>query len=540
MKPEELGAYYESILDKEVRKEGGVYYTPQYIVDYIIKHTVGKLLEGKTSEEAARINIVDPACGAGVFLLGAYQYLLDWHGKHFGKLTLTKRRKILTDNIFGVDIDPLAVDITKYCLSMKCTKGKDVTLDINGNVCCGNALEDEVWNTEFADILKKDKFDLVIGNPPYGAALSDIERQYLKQKYDIGTTDTAALFLMQARKLLHSDGKVGMIIPKAFTYASNWRRVRERLLPDIANVADCGKVWGAVKLEMCICILQQNNSQKTFIYAKRNKENIIEKLGTGRREHCTEFDLILTGLTKQEVEIGLKIKRCGKTLNDFVENRRGAMLQSNVSNRGNLSVLAGKQISRYYMETERVKGKIFTKYVADEKAWIVPNSILVQNIVAHIVHPSPHIMVMACLSSELEEPENFVLLDTINQLAMKGKYEPKFILALLNSHLLSWYIYRFVYAHAIRTMHFDSTTTAKVPFPDIDSFTKESKSKHDKIVRLVNRRLELGHKVREVNEMISWNVFHRQIIAIDAEIDRLVYQLYGLTAEEIAIVEGDA
>ena len=72
MKPEELGKYYESILEKEVRKEGGIYYTPEYIVDYIVAHTVGKFLEDKTPKEAAKITIVDPACGGGVFLLGAY------------------------------------------------------------------------------------------------------------------------------------------------------------------------------------------------------------------------------------------------------------------------------------------------------------------------------------------------------------------------------------------------------------------------------------------------------------------------------------
>ena len=185
MKPEELGAYYESILDEEARKEDGVYYTPQYIVDYIVEHTVGKLLQGKTPEEAARIKVVDPACGAGIFLLGAYQYLLDWHEKHSGKLTLIKRRKILKDNIFGVDIDPIAIGITKYCLTMQCTNGKDFSIGLDGNICCGNALEDEVWHLEFTDILKKDKFDLVIGNPPYVdyRYLDPQSVQYFKARY---------------------------------------------------------------------------------------------------------------------------------------------------------------------------------------------------------------------------------------------------------------------------------------------------------------------------------------------------------------------
>jgi len=118
MRPEELGKYYESILDREVRREQGIYYTPPLIVDYMVENSLGALLKDKTPEEAAKIKIVDPACGAGVFLLGAYQFLLNWHKKHFGKLTLKQRYKILTDNIFGVDIDPLAVEITKYCESV--------------------------------------------------------------------------------------------------------------------------------------------------------------------------------------------------------------------------------------------------------------------------------------------------------------------------------------------------------------------------------------------------------------------------------------
>ena len=96
-----LGQVYERFLGKvievtgpndvsveekpEVRKAGGVYYTPDYIVDYIVENTVGKLLEGKTPEEVANLRILDPACGSGSFLVGAYQYLLDWHLDYYRK-----------------------------------------------------------------------------------------------------------------------------------------------------------------------------------------------------------------------------------------------------------------------------------------------------------------------------------------------------------------------------------------------------------------------------------------------------------------------
>jgi len=80
-----LGAYYESILEREVRKEKGIYFTPPLIVEYMVADSLGELLKDKTQGESAGIKIIDPACGGGVFLLGAYQFLLDWHEQRFGK-----------------------------------------------------------------------------------------------------------------------------------------------------------------------------------------------------------------------------------------------------------------------------------------------------------------------------------------------------------------------------------------------------------------------------------------------------------------------
>ena len=73
------------LLKPEVRKAGGVYYTPQYIVDYIVKNTVGKLIEGKTPKEISQIKIVDPACGSGSFLIGVYDCLLKYHNNYYNQ-----------------------------------------------------------------------------------------------------------------------------------------------------------------------------------------------------------------------------------------------------------------------------------------------------------------------------------------------------------------------------------------------------------------------------------------------------------------------
>src|SRR5690606_32887018 len=81
----------------EVRKAGGVYYTPTYIVDYIVEHTVGKLLEGRTPKQVTDLKILDPACGSGSFLIGAYQYLLDWHLAYYSEkapVTALRENKI--------------------------------------------------------------------------------------------------------------------------------------------------------------------------------------------------------------------------------------------------------------------------------------------------------------------------------------------------------------------------------------------------------------------------------------------------------------
>ena len=147
-----LGQVYEQFLGKvielnaggsvrveekpEVRKAGGVYYTPAYIVDYIVENTVGDLLWGKTPDEAAKLRILDPACGSGSFLTGAYQYLLDWHLDCYEKapdkyrnrirhtadgiiLTTAEKRRILTNNIYGVDLDQNAVEVSKLSLLLK-------------------------------------------------------------------------------------------------------------------------------------------------------------------------------------------------------------------------------------------------------------------------------------------------------------------------------------------------------------------------------------------------------------------------------------
>jgi type I restriction-modification system DNA methylase subunit len=154
----------------EVKKAGGVYYTPKFIVDYIVKNTVGKLIEGKTPKQIEKIKILDPACGSGSFLLGAYQYLIDYHLRYYREhpkdaqtlfldiyskvnpedlaLPLHEKARILRNNLFGVDIDAQAVEVTMMSLYLKALEGERGMLPrkqhllpaLGNNIKCGNSL----------------------------------------------------------------------------------------------------------------------------------------------------------------------------------------------------------------------------------------------------------------------------------------------------------------------------------------------------------------------------------------------------------------
>jgi type I restriction-modification system DNA methylase subunit len=183
---------------------------------------VGKLCEGKTPRQISSLRILDPACGSGSFLLGAYQYLLNYHRDWYQKddprkhpqeiyqgyggqwyLTTREKKRILLNNVYGVDIDPQAVEVTKLSLLLKVLEGENqdslerqiklfkerALPDLGSNIKCGNSLigpdfyqdkqmnlldSDEAyrinafdWEKEFREIMKHGGFDAVIGNPPY-------------------------------------------------------------------------------------------------------------------------------------------------------------------------------------------------------------------------------------------------------------------------------------------------------------------------------------------------------------------------------------
>ena len=177
------------------------------------------------------------------------------------------------------------------------------------------------------------------------------------------------------------------------------------------------------------------------------------------------------------------------------------------------------------------------KYIVNSKGLIKNNSILVQNIVAHIMNPTPHIKIIAMPSSILDNKDEYILLNTVNQLENISNLDTKFILAILNSKLISWYVYIFIFGLAIRTMHFDNPVTSRIPMPSVDLTKKSDKEVHDKLVKLVDNIIAINKKLVGESNPNTKEILERQVRALDGEIDRLVYGLYGLSDNEIRIIE---
>lgn len=219
----------------EVRKSGGVYYTPEYIVRYIVSGTIGKLIDGKTPDQIAKLHFADIACGSGSFLLGIFDELLRYHAEWYNKaehekqakkdgcvktddglwrLSLAQRRSILQSTIFGVDIDRQAVEVAQMSLFLKLLEderatsakqyqldyGRDPSLkkllpDLSSNIVCGNSLigwdvagllgldpdEERKLNpldfeSAFKQVTSSGGFDAIVGNPPYEVVEKEREK----------------------------------------------------------------------------------------------------------------------------------------------------------------------------------------------------------------------------------------------------------------------------------------------------------------------------------------------------------------------------
>ncbi len=666
-----LGNVYEQFLGKvirltaghqakvetkpEVKKAGGVYYTPQYIVDYIVKNTVGKLVAGKTPGEIAEIKILDPACGSGSFLIGAYTYLLtyhlDWYVKNKPKkhkkavfqvrenewyLTTAEKKRILLSNIYGVDIDSQAVEVTKLSLQLKVLENESresvdqqvklgmegILPNLGGNIKCGNSLigpdfydagqtrlfdEDEMrrvnvfdWDDAvkgFGAIMGRGGFDCVIGNPPWGAAFDGKELQYLRQRNKqiiVRMIDSFMYFVYQLSCKLNEKGYLGMIIPDVILYQSGNIKLREYLLANysISRIINLGNgVFVKVTRPSCIVIFHKEKDDlatKVIDCSKELPDEIRSSINDETLFESINQDAILNIPGKlfvtnsvSDYKILEKVKsKPNEIFANLVDDdgiQRGAspdlkeafIVNGNTIKKYKLEsfklkkvLTGGKQVKRYFIDYQgdyliyTTKRDDFSKipnicaYIKQFKDRITCKEVVQKKHPMYALHRPRKESIFTKnkkILGVITEDEIIVALDGDSFYATDGLYmfspiekiNPHYLMAILNSQLFK-FLYRLISIESGRVLaQVKPKVISQLPIHTIDFSNPKEVAKHDKLVSLVDNMLGLQKKYREARMERDKEIYERQIKIVDGQIDGLVYDLYGLTEEEIKVVEGE-
>ncbi|KJE30395.1 eco57I restriction-modification methylase family protein [Bacillus licheniformis] len=333
----ESGGTFHIAESPEVAASNGVVPTPKIIVEQIVNDTLTPLTEGKTFSELCNLKIADICCGSGTFLISSYDFLI---GKILERiieeeiddpaliyetdegltLTLKAKRMILENNLFGVDINPYAVEVAEFSLLLKLLEGENeasvnnfiqehsekVLPNLKSNIKCGNTLvdnkffkfmpealyNDEIlyninpfeWGKEFPDIMDDGGFDAIIGNPPYVRIqnmkkYSPEEIKYYQSKdseYTVAKKDTVDkyfLFIERAINLLKSTGLLGYIIPHKFFITKGGKELRKLIAEkhQISKIINFGvtQVFPGRSTYTAILIIQVNKMDH-FKYRKVN------------------------------------------------------------------------------------------------------------------------------------------------------------------------------------------------------------------------------------------------------------------------------
>lgn len=648
------------VADKpEVRKAGGVYYTPTYIVDYIVDSTVGALLKDKTPAQAAKLRVLDPACGSGSFLTGAYQYLLDWHLDYYRRhpqqfrnrrrqtaqgfvLTTAEKRRILLNSIYGVDLDQNAVEVSKLALLLKMLEneseaagrqtvmfsaGGRILPDLSGNIKWGNSLigsdfyrgkqmgifDDEAmyrvkafdWGSGargFGEIMAQGGFDVVIGNPPYvrQETLGKAFKDYAKQKYETyaGTADLYTYFIEKGVKLLNEKGLFGIIV------ANKWMRARygkplriwlkQRDIREIIDFGDLRVFQDATTYPCIITISSKDSASEVFLastvesltfktladYVERSKFAVNQaNLNDNGWSLISEvIQELLQKITAQGVKLAKYSSEVGiyrgilTGLNEAfvidVETKERLIEEHDSSAKVIKPFLKGRDIKRYTTPTAKrfviliPSGWTNKNMSEDHNAWDVVKD--TYPAVAEYLKPFEGKAekrwdkgdywweLRPCdYYAEFEKPKlmlpdislrgNFILDETGEKYCANTAYiigsADKYLLGILNSRLITFFYENVSSKYRGGYLRFIYQYLEVIPIREINFDNPADVAMHDNMVNLVETMLD-WHKQLPGLSGIQREMVEAQIETADREIDALVYRLYGLTDDEIGIVEG--
>ena len=631
----------------EVRKAGGVYYTPSYIVDYIVENTVGALLAGKTPGEAMKLRVLDPACGSGSFLTGAYQFLLDWHLKAYREnparyrnrtrhtadgfiLRIEEKRRILLDNIYGVDLDQNAVEVSKLSLLLKMLENEHDTAeieepllpDLSGNIKWGNSLigsdffspaelaakdDEELYRVKpfdwagasgFASIMAAGGFDAVIGNPPYVRMeeFKDI-KSYLRSNYTVHADrmDLYGYFIEREHELLRDGGLFGMIVSNKFIKARYGRGLRNYIaknanLIEIFDLAGL-PVFSGATVRTVIILSTKGADRGSVRYVPVMLVEDFQRISDSSAKMSAVRDKSFYRLTHEQTagdnwsfaapevyKLLKQLQETKKPLVDYIsplpvcrgvvsgltdafvidEETQSSIVENNPEAEEILKpLLNGRDIRKYHINYSN-KYLIYTYHGVEIARYPA--------IQTHLSDFRKRLEKRATKQEwyELQQPQfrfadymdrpkiifpdigttTRFALDTTGYYGTNTTYflpiTDKYLLGVLNSQLGQFYFEQ-VCAGLESTgdtyLRFFGQYLSGFPIRAIDFDNPDDVQMHDELVELVDKMLEL-HRQLQGSVLIRREVLEMQIEATDKAIDALVYRLYGLSDDEVGIVEG--
>ena len=537
---------------RERRRVTGSYYTPKYIVGFIIEQTIFRLLN-RDLTALPELRILDPACGSGVFLSNVYDVLYGIYAEFYetreheeslnGNTTGTLRKyknmrsvinkKILSDNLYGVDLNPESVEITKLSLWFK-TAQKGVPLNsLEENIRLGDSLIDNSslseyafnWSKEFEDVVNEEKggFDVIVGNPPYFKIRKDNPLAQTSNYKEISVTSTnaAALFLNLSFTLLKEGGLLGFVVPKQLVFTKGWRKIRAKIFAgfEILSIVDCRQAFKDVLLEQVIIILRkQRDNLDNVIELGLISEGEIQISGEIDQRLCAkdariylEYNTIIEGIKKKcevnsvlldsvsDINMGLGIQKL---------KSEGVFRRSRLD--GDLVAIGGDEVQRYflrnlyYFNPEEEKLKKYVKRIS------VPakRKIVIQRIIAY---SGTHIKLTAS-GDDLSS----LSFNTVLEVYPKVQGDHYYLLGLLNSRLISFYAHKFIYINAVRSMDLTPIYAQQIPIlrartedkEEISSIVKDiedsykEKNDYGVHIRSIFQKFS-GYKKTKMNEIVS-------------------------------------
>jgi type I restriction-modification system DNA methylase subunit len=625
-----LGAVYEQYLGfkaldpqgknkldprkREKRKAQGIYYTPKFVVRYIVQATLGrKLAEGA---DAHKLRILDPACGSGSFLIEAFDVL----DRHFATVEPTedpqkiaeRRQRILRDNLFGVDLDDQAVEVTRLNLALRAAYTRE-KLPYLTNIKHGNSLIDDPavagatafkWEERFAEVMEAGGFDVVIGNPPYvrQESLGEAFKKYAATRYETytGTADLYQYFIERSIKLLRSDGIYGVIVANKWMRANYGKPLRAWLkaqrLEEIIDFGDL-PVFPEATTYPCIIVARPTNSETAednfaVTQVKTLDFLTLESYAAQHRYSARRASLNAAGwsLSQSNKEaLFQKVSATGIHLDKFVEDRifigvktgfnkafiiddnlrrilveedpksadiiKPYLVGRNIKRYGNLGTQQHLIFTRRGIDIEKYPA--ISAHLSEFKTELVPKPrdyvgddwagrkagaykwFEIQDPVAYYIEFEKPKIVYAEIADRgqfsLDENRNFC--DMTAFIIGSGS---KYLLGLLNSRLMTYILS--ITSSQIRGgfLRWKRQYVEQLPIRTINFDDPADKARHDRMVALVETMLRLKREHAAESQVFSdkRHEIKEEIDRTDAQIDALVYELYGLTDEEIALVEG--